>query len=252
MIYKSLYVNLIVRVLLLTLTCFIFSFMYFSRNDILIQLNILFLIALQVYFIIYKLNKINRDLAGFFDAIRNDDSSLIYQRMAPDKTYSKLYGCFDDINNRIRKLKIDSINKNLYLQNLVDHVGIGLISFDDNGNIEIFNNAAKKLIGVRRAANLKVLERVEKNLPATLKNLKPGEQRLIRIKAEDELLQLATKASVFKLQEKTIKLISLQNIKNELEEKELESWQKLIRILTHEIMNSISPISSSIKTIKIC
>jgi two-component system nitrogen regulation sensor histidine kinase NtrY len=250
MIYRSLYFNIIVRVLLLTLTCLVFAFIYVTRRDVLIQLNILLLLALQVYFIIYKLNKINRDLTGFFDALRNDDSSIIYQKMAPDKRFSILYKCFDDINNRLRKLKIDSINKNLYLQNLVDHVGIGVISFDNDDNIEIFNNAAKNLVRINRASKLKNLEKADKNLPSLLKELKPGEQKLIKIKTEDELLQLATKASVFKVEGKTIKLISLQNIKNELEEKELESWQQLIRILTHEIMNSISPISSSIKTIK--
>ena len=250
MIYRSLYLNLIIRVLLLTLTCMLFSFLYYTRKDFLIQINIILLVAIQVYLIIYKLNKVNRDLTGFFDAVRNDDSSIIYQKMAPDKRFRILYKCFDDINRRIRKLKIDSINKTLYLQNIVDHVGIGLLSFDENDNIDIFNNASRNLIGISRAKNLKSLEKAERKLPSLLKEIKPGEQKLIRIQTEDELRQLATKASVFKLDEKKIKLISLQNIKNELDEKELESWQKLIRILTHEIMNSISPISSSIKTIK--
>lgn len=250
MIYKSLYVNLIVRVLLLIITCLIFSFLYYSRQDILIQINVLLLIVLQVYLIIYKLNKINRDLTVFFDAIRNDDSTIIYQRMAPDKRFRKLYQCFDDINKRIRKLKVDIVNKNLYLENIVNHIGIGLISFDNNDSIEIFNNAARSLIRIHRTGKLSVLEKIDKNLPGVLKKLKPGEQKLIKLKTGDELFQLATKASVFKMEERIIKLISLQNIKNELEEKELESWQQLIRILTHEIMNSISPISSSIKTIK--
>jgi len=250
MIYKNLYNNIIIRVILLTATCFAFSFIYFSLKDILILINIFLLIVLQVYLIIYKLNKTNRDLTSFFAAVQNDDSSIIYQRMAPDKNFRYLYKSFDDINNRIRKLKIESVTRNQYLQNIVDHVGVGLLSFDDDDNIDILNSATRNLIKISGAKKLSRLEKISKSLPVLLRELNPGEQKLIKIRTEDELLQLAVKASVFKMEERKIKLISFQNIKNELEEKELESWQKLIRILTHEIMNSISPISSTIKTIK--
>lgn len=250
MIYKNFYINIIIRVIVLTVTCFAFSFIYFSVKDLLILINILLLIVLQVYLIIYKLNKTNRDLTSFFAAIQNDDSSIIYQKMSTGSSYRKLYQSFDDVNDRIRKLKIESVTRNQYLQNVVDHVGIGLLSFDDNDNIDILNNATRNLIRVPGVKKLSRLETVNKSLPALLRELKPGKQKLIKIRTEDELLQLAVKASVFKMEEKRIKLVSLQNIKNELEEKELESWQKLIRILTHEIMNSISPISSTIKTIK--
>jgi len=250
MIYKNHYNNIIIRVILLTATCFAFSFIYFSLKDILILINIFLLIVLQVYLIIYKLNKTNRDLTSFFAAVQNDDSSIIYQRMAPDKNFRYLYKSFDDINNRIRKLKIESVTRNQYLQNIVDHVGVGLLSFDDDDNIDILNSATRNLIKISGAKKLSRLEKISKSLPVLLRELNPGEQKLIKIRTEDELLQLAVKASVFKMEERKIKLISFQNIKNELEEKELESWQKLIRILTHEIMNSISPISSTIKTIK--
>ena len=250
MIYKNLYINIIIRVILLTATCFAFSIIYFSVKDILILINIFLLIVLQAYLIIYKLNKTNRDLTSFFAAVQNDDSSIIYQRMAPDKSFRYLYKSFDDINDRIRKLKIESVTRNQYLQNIVDHVGVGLLSFDDNDNIDILNSATRNLIKISGVKKLNGLEKISKSLPVLLKELKPGEQRLIKVRTEDELLQLAVKASVFKMEERKIKLISFQNIKNELEEKELESWQKLIRILTHEIMNSISPISSTIKTIK--
>jgi two-component system nitrogen regulation sensor histidine kinase NtrY len=250
MIYKKFYFNIITRVILLTITCFAFFLIYFSVKDYLILVNIFLLIILQVYFIIHKLNKTNRDLTNFFAAVQNDDSSIIYQRLVPDRIYQDLYRSFDDINNRIRKLKIESITRNQYLQNVVDHVGIGLLSFDENENIDILNNAAKNMVKIPAIRKLDRLGEIDSSLPQLLRELKPGEQKLIKLRVEDELLQISAKASVFKMEESKIKLISLQNIKNELEEKELESWQKLIRILTHEIMNSISPISSTIKTIK--
>lgn len=250
MVYKNFYINILIRVILITVTCFAFSFIYFSSKDILLLINIFLLIVLQVYLMIYKLNKTNRDLAGFFAAVQNDDSSIIYERLAPDKNFRNLYRSFDDINNRIRKLKIESVTRNQYLQNIVDHVGVGLLSFDDNDNIDILNSATRHLLRISGIKKLSRLEEISKSLPVLLRELKPGEQRLIKIRTGDELLQLAVKVSVFKMEERKIKLISFQNIKNELEEKELESWQKLIRILTHEIMNSISPISSTIKTIK--
>jgi len=115
--------------------------------------------------------------------------------------------------------------------------------------VEIFNKAAQKILKVTKLTNLKSLDRVHQNFSEILRTIKPSEQKVVKIDLDDEVLQLSLNAVKLKILNDEIKLVSFQNIKHELEEKELDSWQKLISVLTHEIMNSVSPISSTINTI---
>ena len=118
MIYKNLYINLIIRIIILTTSILAMYFIYLSLKDIIVTMNILVVVIIQVALLIRYLNKLNEDLFTFFAAVRNDDSSIVYERMAPAKSFLKLYKCFDDVNNRIRDLKVESINRNMYLQNV--------------------------------------------------------------------------------------------------------------------------------------
>jgi len=128
-------------------------------------------------------------------------------------------------------------------------VGIGLIVFQPDGEVELINTAAKRLLRIPRLKNIKSLESLSKPLVKTMSSLKSRESALIKVEDENELLHLALYASEFKLRGQKYSLVSIQNIHSELEEKEMEAWQKLIRVLTHEIMNSITPIASLTSTV---
>ena len=124
------------------------------------------------------------------------------------------------------------------------HVGIGLMVFKEDGTIEIFNSAARKLLRLNRAEKLGDLKEVSEVLVHVFEKLKTGGRELVRLKIGEELVQLSVYAIELNLRGENVKLISLQNIQSELEEKEMEAWQNLVRVLTHEIMNSVTPISS--------
>jgi nitrogen fixation/metabolism regulation signal transduction histidine kinase len=113
----------------------------------------------------------------------------------------------------------------------------------------LFNKAASELFRIRELSNLVVLDQIYPDFSKILMKMKSAEQKLIKIDSGNEIKQLSIKATEFKILENPKKLVSIQNIKNELEDNELDSWQKLIRVLTHEIMNSTAPITSSIKII---
>jgi two-component system nitrogen regulation sensor histidine kinase NtrY len=119
-----------------------------------------------------------------------------------------------------------------------------------DGNIELINTAAKRLFNISYLRNISQLKKINPELPVKLKEITAGAQLLLNLKINNELLKISVKATLFRIEKKEIKLLSFQNIKTELEENELDSYQKLIRILTHEIMNSTGPILSSISTIK--
>ena len=132
----------------------------------------------------------------------------------------------------------------------MQHVGVGLISYNQNGEVQFINNAAKRLLKVTYLNNISSLSKISQNLTQKLFALEAGERITIKITDENDFIQLIIYATEFKLRDQKYILVSLQNIQSELEEKEMEAWQQLIRVLTHEIMNSITPISSLASTVQ--
>jgi len=163
---------------------------------------------------------------------------------------------FLDINN---ELMVQEPSKNQvgnekdaqsqYLKTIVQHLGIGLITFDRKGDIQIINTTAKNLLKVSQLKNISGITKLSEPLVKSLKNLKTGGQDLIKIQHEGYTYQLSIYAIELTLKGEPFKLITLQNIQSELEEKEMEAWQNLIKVLTHEIMNSVTPISSLAATV---
>ena len=123
---------------------------------------------------------------------------------------------------------------------MVQHIGVGLIVFDNAGAVSLINNAAKRLLGVPRLGHIADLNRVNPILTTTLQNLGPQGRDLVSL----EEIRLALHASVFQIGDRKHTLVALHDIGPDLDEKEMEAWQNLIRVLTHEIMNSITPIAS--------
>jgi signal transduction histidine kinase len=112
------------------------------------------------------------------------------------------------------------------------------------GKVDIYNKAARKYFNVQQPQQLSSLKLNNDELFEIINTIKPGQEILHKMKIENLLQSILVKATELKFENNKIKLVSLQDITNELDKKELESWQRLIRVLTHEIMNSISPITS--------
>ena len=115
--------------------------------------------------------------------------------------------------------------------------------------LNLMNKKLQQMLNKPYLIDVYYLKQVDDQLFEVVKNLQQGDRELVKLNVNNQLLQLSVQGVAFKLQGKPFKLISLQNIQNELEAQELISWQKLIRILTHEIMNSVTPIASLATTI---
>ena len=249
MVYKTFRILCITRIFFLALS-FLFFFFLLFRTDLYAALFITGLVAVyQVYGLIHYVDKTNRDLARFFGSIRYSDFSQSFKEKKVGKSFQLLHDAFTDVTEAFRKARSEKEEHYLYLQTVVQHVAIGLIAFTPDGTVELINNAAKRLLNVPRLKNINLLRSMSDDLVEALQRLKPRESALVKVEEDDELLQLSLYATEFKLRGRKFSLVSLQNIQSELEEKEIEAWQKLIRVLTHEIMNSITPISSLASTI---
>lgn len=249
MVYKTFRFNCILRIILLAASVGLFFYLIFQTSLYSATFIVGIAIIYQVYALIYYVDKTNRDLTRFFQSIKYEDFSQTFKENGLGSSFDALKSSFTEVSNAFRKARAEKEEHYRYLQTVVQHVGIGLIAFRPDGEVELINNAAKRLLKVSHLKNIKSLGPLSKSLVNTLFELKPRENALVKVEMENELLHLALYATEFKLRGEKFTLVSLQNIHSELEEKEMEAWQKIIRVLTHEIMNSITPIASLTSTI---
>jgi nitrogen fixation/metabolism regulation signal transduction histidine kinase len=202
------------------------------------------IIIAEIYSLVHYVQKTNRDIARFFDSIHYSDFSQSFRSSVKGSSFEELNNAFSKVIDEFRKTRAEKEEHYRYLQIVVQHIGIGLIAFTRDGNVDLLNSAAKKLLKVNNIKNISELGDVSPSLVAALENIKAGDKLLVKIVIDNELSQLSIYATEFKLRENHYTLVSLTNIQSELEEREMEAWQNLIRVLTHEIMNSVTPIVS--------
>lgn len=250
MVFKNFKVQLVIRVALLIGTIFAFTNLVNSDAYVFTQGLFLFLIIGQVYYLFQFLNKVNRELVTFLKSIHYDDFSLTYPEHATKSSMDLVYREFNAVIKKFREIRADKEAQYTYLKTIVQHVGIGIITIDKAGEIQIINTAARTLLGIKQIKNITQIRSVSPILVDAMESMKTGGRDLIKINRGGEDVQLAIYVIELSLRAKEFKLISLQNIQSELEEKEMEAWQNLIRVLTHEIMNSVTPISSLAATVE--
>ena len=198
------------------------------------------LLLYQVYGLVRFVDRTNRDLARFLAAVRYADFSQTFVTGGSGSSFDELRTAFNEVLDAFRLARAEKEEQARYLQTVVQHIGVGLLVFDGGGRVSLINNAAKRLLGVPRLGGIADLDSVSPGLAASLKNLGPRGRNLVRFGET----QLALHASVFRSGDREHTLVALQDIGPDLDEKETEAWQNLIRVLTHEIMNSITPIAS--------
>ncbi len=244
MISKNLYINLIVRVLIIVILSVLTGYLITTGKSLRINLICILAIVVMTINLIYFLNGVNRKIRYFFDSIRNDDSSLSFSVEEKNITVKEIYKNMNRVNEQIKKLKIDNRNQEQYFRILIEHLAIGIITFDKKGFVLNSNSSARNFLQTDVLTHIKQIERIDTRLFQTINSLRPSERRLVPLRTEKGEIQLSLKTASFGTNKDEVIILSIQDIKNELDEKEIESWMKLIRILMHEIMNSITPITS--------
>jgi len=190
------------------------------------------------------IDRSNREFTSLLEALKHQDFTTSYSRKFSEKSFRDLDSSFNEIKQQYRWARIDQAAQYQYLQTVIEHINIALICFNNTGKVSLFNQAAAVLFRKAKVENLEPLKSIHPTLYQLMVNLRAGQREVIRVNREGELLQLSVHVTEFRVRKEKFKLVSLQNIRHELEEQELDSWQKLIRVLTHEIMNSVTPVSS--------
>jgi len=244
MFSKNLYFNIIVRVSLIVVLSALLGYFIVIDQSLRFSIICFLTIVLMTINLISFLNTTNKKIRFFFDSVRNDDSNLSFPVDIRNAGLKELYLSMNKVNQQIQQLKIENRQQEQYFRTLLEQLATGIITYDNKGFILHANSSAKKLLSIDVLTHLQQIERKDQKLFQTIKSIKPFERRLIATITEQGEIQLSLKATSFKTNDNELVILSIQDIKNELDEKEIESWMKLIRVLMHEIMNSITPITS--------
>lgn len=251
MIFKRFRFNVVIRVLIISgISLFLKYALAEQSSWLMTNLFTMLVLVIATAELIYYVEKTNRDLESFLLAIKHRDYTHTFTRAKRGKSFASLHFAFNQVIKGYQVLRAEKESHHQYLQNVVEHVSVALLCYSSKtGSIQLMNRAAKRLLDRPYMSNIKIMRRVDPLLLETILRLENGERQLVKSLINEELLQIAVQATEFKLQDDEYKLISLQDIKEELDEQEVASWHKLIRVLTHEIMNSVTPIISLTKAL---
>lgn len=243
MVSRHIYLQMILRIIGITATALISAFFFFKDQYILASISFVLLIA-QTSFLIHYVNQTNRKIAYFFDAIKNEDFTLRFPEKLSVKSLEELNHSLNMLNTMIQDIHIKKQIQEQYYQEILKQADIGIMTINDKGHILYANPKVEQLLNYHPLNHIKQLTQVDKNLYNLFAQLQPFERKLIQLTNEREKKQLALKSTAISLDKKELLLIVVQDIHKELDEKETDSWVRLIRVLTHEIMNTITPITS--------
>lgn len=249
MVSENFKLNCVLRSLALAATMALLWYLVLFTGLIAAGLVTALIIVYQVWSLIHYVEKTNRDLSRFLIAIRHGDFSQTFSDRGRGGSHQQLSRLFNEVIGEFRRTRSEKEEHYRYLQTVVQHIGVGLLVFRSDGAVDLINPAAKRMFGVPRLGNVEDLVSVDPSLPEILNNLAPDDRKLVRLEQQGERMHLSLAATAFRQQQQTFKLVSLQNITSELDEREMEAWQQLVRVLTHEIMNSVTPVASLASTV---
>jgi two-component system nitrogen regulation sensor histidine kinase NtrY len=247
-LHRRFYALVILRVLLLVVTISAFTFIFGRADMIINHVIIASVIIVQIIEMIHFVNRTNRELARLFNSIVHHDFAITFREGNFGKSFKELEVSLNAMIESYKTVKIEREAQYHLLQRLVTNLNIAIIAVQNNADISIINPAAEKLIGETGAKSWKILEQLKPSFTRLIEEIGDNGRKLAEWKIGGESKMLSIDVSTNLLLDLPHRLIIIQDINQEIEQKEIEAWHKLIRILTHEIMNSVTPISSLTET----
>jgi len=241
--FDNFHVQFAIRTIGISLSAFACAFLWYSSNH---ALAIIF--GISALFFTYSLIKYvhltNRKITYFFDAIRNEDFTLHFPEKDIITSFKHLNHSLNRVNGLIQEVHLKKQEQEQFYLEILKHADIGILSINPKGHIVFANSKVEELLNYSPLNHVKQLKQIDTNLFEIFEDIQPFDRKLVELSNERENRQLSLKATSLSLNEQQLLLVAVQDIYEELDEKETDSWVKLIRVLTHEIMNSITPITS--------
>lgn len=243
--FKNFRLKIIMRVL--GLAIFLFAFIYSMNQEqwyVTSAVSLLIAIILVIE-LIHFIENVNRELSKFLMSIKNKDFTASYHEEGIKKSaYADLKRAFQEITHEFQNVRIEKELHYQYLQTVFSHSKTAILCYNDQNEIVLINDACKELLGIHRIQKLSQLERINPKLLHIIESQSLDIEQVHRLTINQQIKHLNIQHSTFKLKEEQYDMLSLHDIRTAMDQQELDSWKKLIRVLNHEIMNSVTPISS--------
>ena len=217
MVFKQFRFNIILRVLLLTSTC-LALFITLNSSFTFTPILVAGLIIYQVWSLVRYVDRTNRELASFLESIRYSEFTRSFQINNTGSSFDELNAAFNDVMKDFQQVRSEREEHFHYLQSIVQNIDISILAYQRDGTVEMINPAAKKLFRINTLRNINQLRTLSEQLANTLLSINPGENRLVKVQDEEDILQLAIYSAEFKVKDKVILLSTVKNIQNVLEE----------------------------------
>jgi nitrogen fixation/metabolism regulation signal transduction histidine kinase len=214
-----------------------------------ISLLLLFFMVLITINLVHYINRINRKVSFFFDAALNEDFSLRNMARTGDSVEDSLNERLSNLNDWLHRLKEESLRQEQYLEALLNQIGTGVISVNDEGFVIHANNAARTMLEMEQITHLRQLKKKHPELYRRLESASSPFDDVVKVEQQGSGKSYLLKATQLKDSKSPLTLFTMQDISPQLSDQELESWVKLIRVLTHEIMNALAPLTSLSETL---
>ncbi|PTX21497.1 histidine kinase/DNA gyrase B/HSP90-like ATPase [Pontibacter mucosus] len=215
---------------------------------------ILPLIVYQVVDLVRYVRKAQDELSQFIESVHYRDFSRYYNEQYPNARLQLLHKGFNEINSTLKSINKEKESQHLHLQKIMELVDTGILSYDvESGEVVLLNDSLKKLLHLPYMKTIHHLEKRDEELYRAVQELQPGRSRIATAYTsnfEKSTLKVLLSATAFRSEDRTYKLVAFQNVSEALDETESRAWQKLLNVLTHEIMNSVAPIASLADTLK--
>jgi len=251
MIFNKFILNIIIRSILIAATALIMMF-FATKTEWVFTFSFTgLLFVLQIFLLIRYVSKINRDAANFLIHLREQNTSLNISEKYLDPIFGNLSKEMHLMNEEFKKIENEKIRKQNFINILLDRVGTGILVIDSNNDIKLFNKAMLKIIDVDNET-LKEISSKSLRLIEDCKNLKIGEQSINNIQVNNLTRRILTTFTEIKEDDQKLRIYTFHDIDREMTDYELQSWNGIIKVLSHEILNTLTPMSTSIDTLKDC
>lgn len=241
--FKSIDYKLYLYLFLLIITVSLTTYFFIDRQYI-YGVFFIFLAIIEIIKLYTHYNKFNKNILFLLNALDNGDYAFHFSTTQISRREKELNKMMNRIKEILMNAKQEVITNEKFLSLIIEQVPTGIIILDERNNVKGCNKMASDILGLPIFTHINQLKIIDKSLPDLFKNLNTNSNQQIKIPNEIEEIQILLKVSMIKIKQNDMRIISLNNIAEELEDKEMDSWIKLIRVMTHEIMNSIAPISS--------
>lgn len=244
MVFKSFRVRLVIRIIILSIVIGGFTFFIQKQDYYFTSIELLIVIILLIVEMVYFVERGYRQLNNMLQSVKEKDFNISFQPANQGIIFSSLTQLLNELTDSYRKVRIEKEVHYQFLNHIVDQINPLLVCYDNAGVVKLANLSLRKLLKSKDVKNINALAAINNDLPQQLLNLTEGQEFVLPARHEGEILQFALSCSSIKLMDKQYRLVVMHDIRIPLQEHELESYRKLIRVLTHEIMNSVTPILS--------